>query len=147
MVSVIRKSAIEHLDAAVKAYLDWRAIWFSKGKSKVAVVPPPPIKFLDMGTKMGLYEVEGLIPNLKDASSVLHCRSTHGVPKAGTFYETIREKLGRTWVGDQACCETKNAWAQRSPSCDFHVADPLGYIWPLRLCCHCLNIQCWVRLL
>ena len=39
------------------------------------VAPAPPIKFLDIETKMGLYEVEGLIPDLRDRSNVLHPRA------------------------------------------------------------------------
>ena len=131
LIHTTRMSAIEHLAAVVKAYLKWRPKCFSKGANRMDA-PAPPIKFLDIGTRMGLHEVEGLIPDMKDRSNVLHPRASPGIPKPGpgTFYEVMHEKLGKRWVGDQLWCDP-NAWAKHSPSCDFHVADPLGNIWNL----------------
>ena len=47
-----RKLTLMNFDAAVKNNLRWCPR--HKGQ-KIAVAPPPPIKFLDIGTKMGLY--------------------------------------------------------------------------------------------
>ena len=98
--------------------------------SKVALVPPPPIKFLDIGTKMGLYEVEGLIPDLKDRSNVLHPRVSSGIPVPGTFYEVMHEKLGKVRTGDKLWRD-QNSWVKHSSNHDFHITDALGYIWGL----------------
>ena len=57
----------------------------SKGTHKLAIVAPPPIKFLDIGTMMGLYEIEGLIADMKDLSSVLHPRTSSGDSSARHF--------------------------------------------------------------
>ena len=88
------------------------------------IAPPPPIQFLDIGKKIGLYEVEGPIPDWKDRSNVPI------VPVPGAFYGVMREKLGKAWTGDRSWCDP-NAWVKRSPSHDFHVIDPLGYTWGL----------------
>ena len=125
-----RKSAIEHLAKAAKAFPDWRPKHHSKGTHKLAIVAPPPIKFLDMGTRMGLYEVEGLIPDIKNTSNVLHPRTWSGSPVPGTFYEVMRENLGKPWVGDTLWCDEK-AWVNHSKNYGFHARDPLGYLWVL----------------
>ena len=99
LVWTTRKSAIDHLDQAVESLPKGRPMHQSRGAHKQVVVAPPPIKFLDIGTKMGLYEFEELTPDVKKVSSVLHPRSTTGIPVPGTFYEAMQKKLGMTWAG------------------------------------------------
>ena len=52
--------------------------------------PPTPFKFLDIGTKMGLYEVEGLTL-CPDEFSVHHPRSTDKVLAPNTFHEAVHK--------------------------------------------------------
>ena len=79
---------------------------------------------------MGLYEIEGLIPDMKNVSSVLHPRSSSGIPVPCTFNEVMHKKLGEPWVGDQLWRDP-TAWVNHSPIYDFHVHEPLGFIWGL----------------
>ena len=130
LISVTRKSAIAHLVAAMAAYPNWSPKRFSKDAGKVAIAPPPLIKFLDIGTRMGLYEEEGLIPDLMDRANVLRPRACPGIPVPCTLYEVVHEKLGRIWAGGQLWCDS-NAWVKYSSNYDFRVVDPLGYIWGL----------------
>ena len=71
-----------HKEECYCAPREWRPKYLIKGAGKIADVPPPPIKFLDIGTKMGSYVVEGLIPDMRDRTDVLHPRATAlGMPK------------------------------------------------------------------
>ena len=65
----------------------WRPRYTLKFGKTIGVAPSPPIKFLDIGTKMGLYEIRELTPNANDMSDLLHPRSSgHGIPRPETFY-------------------------------------------------------------
>ena len=66
LVHANRKGAIEYFAKAVEALPEWRPRHHSKGTHKLPIVAPPPIKFFDIGTRMGPHEIEGLIPDMKD---------------------------------------------------------------------------------
>ena len=115
---VLPGKTIEHFAKAEESLPQWRPKRQSKGAQKVLVVAPPPIKFLEIGTRMGLFEIEGLIPDMKNLSSVLHPRSSSGIPD-----EVMRKKLGKPWAGDLLWCDP-SARVSYSPNYDFHVHGP-----------------------
>ena len=60
LVLETRSLALTSFQSAVQKNLEWSPKCY-KG-SRIARVPPPPIKFLDIGTKMGCYEIRDHIP-------------------------------------------------------------------------------------
>ena len=122
---------IAHLATATKACPDWCPKYYRKGTKKVAEALPPLIKFLDIGTKMGSYEIKELIPVTNDKSDILHPRSAaSGIPKPGTFYEVLYRRLGKTRSDESAWCDA-SAWVKHSTTFDFHARDAFGYAWRL----------------
>ena len=75
LIHKTRTSASAHLAAALQEPREWCPRYYRKNK-KIAEAPASPIKFLDIGTKMGLYEIKELIPYMKDKTSTLRPRST-----------------------------------------------------------------------
>ena len=59
-----RKLALLNFRTAVQNNPKWRPNYY-KG-TKVATAPSPPIKFLDIGTRLGLYEIREHIPRTDD---------------------------------------------------------------------------------
>ena len=65
-----RSLALTSFQTAVQKNQGWYPKYF-KG-SRVARAPPPPIKFLDIGTKMGCYEIGDHIPDMTGRISSIH---------------------------------------------------------------------------
>ena len=50
------------------------------------MVPPSPIKFLDIGTKMGCYKIGDHIPGRDDRDDIFHPRFVgEGIPQPTPF--------------------------------------------------------------
>ena len=122
------------LHAAAKARPMWCPKYYRKGTKKIAEGPPPPVKLLDIGTKMGSYEIKDelkeFIPDMNDKTNLHHPKSTaSGIPRPGTFYEVYR-RLGKT-RSDELEWRDAAAWVNHSTTSDFHTPDAFGYIWGL----------------
>ena len=95
------------------------------------MAPPPPIKFLDIGTKVGCYKIGEHIPGRDDTSNIFHPRFVgEGIPAAITFHSIIYQRLGRETIDGEVWCP-EEAWFAHSPQHDFHVKGAQGYIWGL----------------
>ena len=92
LLCITRQVAINHLKAALQKLPTWRPRYRVKGVKSLWTAPSPPVKFLDIGTKMGLYEIEGLTL-CRDRLSVHHSRSTERVRAPNTFYEACIKGL------------------------------------------------------
>ena len=68
---------------------------------------------------------------MKKVSSVLHPRSSAGIQVPGTWCEVMRNQLARAQVGSEPLWCEPSARVSHSPTCDFHVHEPLGFIWGL----------------
>ena len=98
---------------------------------RVAVAPATPFKFLDIGTKMGCYKIEGHIPVKDDMNNIFHPRfAGEGIPPANTFHAIVHDRAAK-WIPDEEVWCTKEAWFAHSPDHGFRVKDPHGYIWGL----------------
>ena len=95
----------------------------------VKIAPSPPFKFLDIGTKMGLHEVEGLTP-CSDQFNVHNPRSSQRILAPNAFYEAVHWGLLKQQTGDSPWCDEK-AWTEHSTLSDFRVSEPLGFLWGL----------------
>ena len=97
---------------------------------RVAVAPAPPIKFLDIGTKMGCHRIGEHIPGRDETDNIFHPRFVgEGIPAANTFHSIVYERLAKgTPDGELWCLE--EAWFAHSPKHDFRVKDPQGYMGP-----------------
>ena len=114
-------------DAAVKRNQKWRPMYY-KG-TRTAKAPPPPIKFLDIGTKMALYETRESIPKEDDRFDILHPRfEGRGTPRARPFHAVIHERLEKSRAEMMAWCKT-SAWFDHSINYDVRVKNSYGYIW------------------
>ena len=92
LVLQTRPLALSSFQAAVQKNQKWKPRY--RCGPKVAVVPPPPIKFLDIGTKMGCYKIGDLIPGRDDTDNIFHPRFVgEGIPAANTFHAVIYDKL------------------------------------------------------
>ena len=95
------------------------------------MVPPPPIKFLDIGTKMGCYKTGEHIPGRDDTANIFHPRFVgEGIPAANTFHSIIYDRLAKKMPDGEVWC-AEEAWFAHSPQHDFRVKDPQGYMWGL----------------
>ena len=131
LVLQTRPLALSSFQAAVQKNQRWSPRY--RSGPKVAVAPPPPIKFLDIGTKMGCYKIGEHIPGRDDTSNIFHPRFVdEGIPAANTFHSRNYQRLGRETPDDEVWC-TEEAWFAHSPQHDFRVKDPQGYIWGLPL--------------
>ena len=124
LLRITRSAAIEHLKEALQRLPTWQPRYRIKGTKTVRVAPPPPFKFLDIGTKMG-FSVEGLTPDL-DRSSVHHPKSGERIP----VVNTVHTRLAKTQLGEPVWCD-ETAWTCHSSEYDFQVSEPLGNIWGL----------------
>ena len=126
LVLQTRPLALSSFQAAVQKNHRWSPRYCCG--PKVAVAPPPPIKFLDIGTKMGCYKIGEHIPGRDDTASIFHPRFVgEGIPAANAYDRLAK----RTPNGEVWCAE--EAWFAHSPQHDFRVKDPQGYIWGLPL--------------
>ena len=98
---------------------------------RVAVAPPTPFKFLDIGTTMGCYQIGEHIPGRNDTNNILHPRFIgNGIPPANTFHAVIYERAEK-WVQDSEDWCQEEAWFTHSPTFDFRVVNPSSYLWGL----------------
>ena len=124
LVLQTRPLALSSFQAAVQKNQRWGPRY--RSGPKVVVAPPPPIKVLDIGTRMGCYMIGEHIPRRDDTSNIFHPRFVgEGIPAANTFHSIIYQRLGReTTDGDVWCIE--EAWFAHSPQHDFNVKDVQG---------------------
>ena len=129
LVLQTRPVALSSFQAAVQKNPRW-CPKYHKGQ-KIAIAPPPPIKFLDMGTKMGCYKIGAHIPGRDDRTNIFHPRFVgEGIPPSNTFHSVIYERLRKDSSDGDLWC-TEDAWFAHSPQYAFHVKDAQGYIWGL----------------
>ena len=107
--------------------------WQPKYRSgpKIAVAPPVPYKFLDIGTRMGNDTLGEHVPKRYDTDNIFHPRYVRrGIPPVNTFHAAVYDRAAK-WVNDvdEWCLE--EAWFQHSVNHGFRVIDPAGYIWGL----------------
>ena len=124
-----RPLALMHLREALHDNPNWKPMY--RQGPKVEAVPAVPYKFLDIGTQMGEYHIEELIPKKDDKSNILHPRHTRpGIPPVNTFHSALQNRVGSQYGTVQQWC-SENAWFNSSPTCDFWVADASKYRWGL----------------
>ena len=129
LVLQTRSLALKSFQSAVQKKPGWCPRYY-KG-TKIAKAPPPPIKCLDIGTKMGFYEIREHISGTDDKSNIFHPRfEGDGIPASDTFHSVIHERLEKSHSDIEAWC-TPSAWFNHSPQCDFRVKNAYGYIWGL----------------
>ena len=88
-----RPLALMHLSEALHDNPDWKPMY--RQGPKVESVPAVPYKFLDIGTQMGEYRIEGLIPKRDDKNNILHPRHTRpGIPPVNTFHSIVQNRVG-----------------------------------------------------
>ena len=98
---------------------------------EVALAPPIPFKFLDIGTKVGCYKLGEHVPERNDTDNVYHPRFIrYAIPPVNTFHAVVHGRASR-WVQDADECCLEEAWFEHSPTFDFRVIDPPGYMWGL----------------
>ena len=129
---IVRKTrplALMHLSEALHDNPDWKPMY--RQGPKVELVPAVPYKFLDIGTQMGEYHIEELIPKRDDKDNILHPRHTRpGIPPVNTFHSIVQNRVGSRYGAIQQWC-SEDAWFNSSPECDFWVADASKYRWGL----------------
>ena len=79
---------------------------------------------------MGCYKLREHIPT-NDTDNIYHPRFIRdAIPPVNTFHAVVHDRASR-WVqdADEWCLE--EAWFDHSPTFDFRVIDPPGYIWGL----------------
>ena len=124
-----RPLALMHLREALHDNPNWKPMY--RQGPKVEAVPAVPYKFLDIGTQMGEYHIEELIPKKDDKNNILHPRHTRpGIPPVNTFHSALQNRVGSQYGTVQQWC-SENAWFNSSPTCDFWVADASKYRWGL----------------
>ena len=80
-----RPLALMHLREALHDNPNWKPMY--RQGPKVESVPAVSYKFLDIGTQMGEYHIEELIPRRDDKNNILHPRHTRpGIPPVNTFH-------------------------------------------------------------
>ena len=127
-----RSEAINHLQIALKNLPDWKPRYRVKGTKTVKIAHSPPFKFLDIRTRMGEYEAEGLtrrrlkLPLITQGPTLVF----QSVPK--TFYQAAHMRLNKAPSGD-ALWYDESAWTSHSSTHDFPVHEPLGLIFGLPL--------------
>ena len=107
--------------------------WQPKYRSgpKLAIAPPVPYKFLDIGTKMGSYKLGEHVHMRHDTDNIFHPRYIRdGIPPVNTFHAIVHGRAAR-WVNDVDDWCLEEAWFQHSVNHDFRVTDPAGYTWGL----------------
>ena len=67
---------------------------------KVAVAPPNPLKFLDIGTRTGCYKIGEHIPARNDTDNIFHPRFIgNAIPPANTLHAAICDRAEK-WIQD-----------------------------------------------
>ena len=118
-----------HFREALHDYPKWKPL--HRQGPRIELVPAVTYKFLDIGTRMGEYHIEELIPRKDDKDNILHPRHTRpGIPSAYTFHSIVQNRVGSQYGSIQQWC-SENAWFESSPKYDFWVADPSNYRWGL----------------
>ena len=126
-----RPLALMHLSEALHDNPDWRPMYRQGRGPKVESVPAVPYKFLDIGTQMGEYHIEELLPKRDDKNNILHPRHTRpGIPPVNTFHSVVQNRVGSRYGAIQQWC-SEDAWFNSSPEYDFWVADAVKYRWGL----------------
>ena len=102
--------------------------WQPKYRSgpKVAVAPPVPYKFIDIGTRMGSYRLGEHVPKRHDTDNIYHPRYIRqGIPPVNTFHAVVHGRAAR-WINDvdEWCLE--EAWFQHSVNHDFQSHGSCG---------------------
>ena len=124
-----RPLALLSFQAAVHRNPKWQPKY--RSGPKVAVAPPVPYKFLDIGTKMGSYKLGEHVPMRNDTDTIFHPRHTRdGIPPDNTLHAIVHDRAAR-WVNDVDDWCLEEAWFQHSVNHDFRVTDPAGYTWGL----------------
>ena len=103
-----RPLALMHLDEALHDRPNWKPMY--RQGPKVELVPAVPYKFLDIGTQMGEYHIEELIPKKGDKDNILHPRHTRpGIPPSKNFHSVVQKRVGSNYGAIQQWCN-ENAW-------------------------------------
>ena len=122
LVFQTRPLALQCLQEAVQSNPKWKPR-FREGPL-VTIAPSTPFKFLDIGTKMGCYQIEEHIPGRSDVSNIFHPRFTgNAIPPANTFHAVIYERTAK-WDNNREGWCTEDAWFAHSPEFDFRIAAP-----------------------
>ena len=103
-----RSKALEALRQAVTTRPDWRPV-FRQGKGEKThayKVPPPPIKFLDIGLQIGLRMPQDLQVR-PPRDHVEHTRSMERTPFPSTFYEILCGRLVDVDPADALWCDER----------------------------------------
>ena len=129
LVLQTRPLALFDSQAAVQKNLKWRPRY--RCGPRIAVAPPMPLKFLDIGTKMGCYDIRDHNPGRDDTSNVLHPLFVgEGIPPVNTFHAIVHDRAATKNPDGEAWC-LEEAWFAHSPNHDFRVKEPPGNIWGL----------------
>ena len=124
LVLQTRTLALSKFQEAEQKHPKWKPRY--RCGPKIAVAPPTPFKFLDIGTKMSCYTSGEHIPARNDTDSVFHPRFIgNAIPPANTFHAVIHERAEK-WIQDNEEWCLEEAWFAHSPTFDFRVADPPG---------------------
>ena len=124
-----RPLALMHLREALLNRPQWKPL--CKQGPRIESVPAVPYKFLDIGTKMGEYHIEDLIPRRNDLDNILHPRhSRSGIPSVHTFHSVVQNRVGTQPSVIQQWCN-ENAWFDSSTTHNFWVTDAPMYRWGL----------------
>ena len=98
-----RPLALMHLSEALHDNPGWQPMY--RHGPRVDQVSAVPYKFLDIGTKMGQYHLEELLPRRGDKSNILHPRHTGmGIPPVNTFHSVVQKRVGNQHI-DKWCVE------------------------------------------
>ena len=121
-----RASALAYFQEAVQRAPNWTPK-YRKG-AKVAVAPPIPYKFLDIGTEMGDYKLGEHVPAKHDYDNIYHPRYLRdAIPPVNTFHAVVQNRAAQSVHGIEEWC-LEEAWFEHSVNYDFRVTDPSGYI-------------------
>ena len=124
-----RPLALPYFQEVVRRDLSWKPKY--RCGPKIALAPSIPFKFLDIGTKMGCYKLGEHIPMKNDTDNISHPRFiSDAIPPVNTFHAVVHDRVSR-WVQDTDEWCLEEAWFDHSPTFDFRVIDPPGYIWGL----------------
>ena len=129
IVLLTRPLALMHLREELQNNPEWNPQY--RHGPKVELVPAVPYKFLDIGTQMGHYYIEELLPKKEDKNNILHPRHTRaGIPPVNTFHSALQNRVGISYGRAEHWCN-ENAWFDSSPTSDFRVTEAPKYRWGL----------------
>ena len=120
-----RPLALKHLREALQDNPDWQPKY--RHGPRIDLVPAVPYKFLDIGTKMGYYHLEELIPKKEDKNNILHPRHTRsGIPPVNIFHSALQDRVGSQYCNVEQWC-VENVWFESSALSLFHSDNRRGY--------------------